>query len=1784
MTETNGNQKPQNIFLMADRLQETYEQFVRSFQHFQNPKIQEWVDDQMENRDLLFRDPFIELNFQYKKGIILDEMINQGYLEPEIAKLYQITPYKHQSQAITRILKDNQNVIVSTGTGSGKSLCYWIPIINTCIEMKKKQLDGIKAIVIFPMNALANSQYNHLVNILQDKTDLKVGRYTGDTAYSKAEGEKLLEERATRKPYKCEYLSRQEIQDNPPDILITNYVMLDLILMRHDDRKLFPSIHEGYLKYLVLDEIHTYNGNSGSDVACLIRRLKEKTYTIGTLRCIGTSATIQDNKKSFDSSQPSSIIEFAEKIFGESFSNESLITATHVESDVTFDKIVKLPEIIQITEADLIPFDGSLESTKKIAKNLIKNSVVINDDMDERRLGELFEYQETILFLQDQLKEGAQSLDDLAKQYQKKNRPKEEEKNCLLELKAAFLVGTVAKIKKNEEIRPLLVPKIHLFFTRGHDIQSSLTQKGPYPTIDGNIICKRTGFKTFPMYFCRNCGHELYSVVITEENGVYPRNVEEEQAGKLFYLTPITEENENWDFPEQWIDEKGNIKKNYQSSTPTRTLFCPKHSTIESSCGCPGVFDVWQISYPIQLCPSCNIFYTKQKGEFGKIFSFNSTGRSSSTDVLTSRLLHDLTFDQKKLIVFTDNRQDTALQAEHLNEFQRRLNFRQVMVRVIQKIAEIGSRVTDKEIGNFIFAYLEENGQLPDYNIEEEDEFSSAPPPVMEYTEFFTFLALSDIMQSNYFLDLNLDKLGLLKVEYDMLETLVEHSLMRNHFIFKKYTETQNYDYLKGILDLFRWHGAMANQSFNASGMKYKQWEKKINNNLLFDINKNHFSNIGYTFEIPKNPKTNKRSKVFYKNYTVQMKSLTGTSSTMVNWTKKFFKVSNEVAKKIVIEIIQILEKAKFLEKIWADRPKCDFYQIREGKILFKPNTAPQYHQCPKCHKVYYFKEFNQCIWRNCPKLEMQPKNELDFYYQLYKTEIDPYSEIHAKEHSAQVDGKMREKFEDKFKDTSKDSLNVLVCTPTMELGIDIGDLSAILMRNVPPDPSRYAQRAGRAGRKNQPSIIVVFCGTGYAKGPHDQYFYQQPELIVSGKIEPPNFLLDNRKLVQRHIHSMIFERLNTKISQKLGQVWDLNQDSGEIPFLMLETLQVNINNELNQKKQELIENIKSAFTNEMERFEKWFDDSFILSTILQFRKEMDKTFDDFRDDYFLLLDEFDFLHKESRSGDVSYRKDRKYLALKFKIDKIKQGKIPYTTFALLSNYGFIPNYGFPSSSSLVSMYNLGKDETYDVWRSSVIAIREFAPFNQIYFLGNKYLINKAEVKTTKGEIDVKEMYICPHCEEISLDTPSIKVKSLSNCPNCQEPIDTSQFKSSFRFPHMSSINKERISCDEESRVIKGYEVTWNYKTTDKALEFKLTKNCETNPLGTLSYEHNGKIFIVNKGFVKSSKINPNENKLELFYYCSACGEWLHEKQVNSHLDECERHGTSQHLYCDGYWLFVEGNHDVIEFKFPFLGIEHPSDRQILTYYTTLKETIIQSLILSFNLGDSEILGFLRPLPGSEYFSIIIFEKEEGGTGILKSLLNTEITRFEKFIQTLKHILHIEHLSPYKESHDACHKACYNCLLGYRNQLEHDYLDRTVILTLITKLDQISLEKSISIMKDIESHLGFLLEKCDSELEKNVLHEIHKQGLSLPTDGQKTYYFQDRPITSADFYYEPDTYVFVDGPPHEEEHQQKEDRSKREILESHGKIVIVLDFSDGEYRKKPELIQKEVNKLKQYLS
>lgn len=263
-----------DVFGVRDRLIEDYREFTGSFVDIHDKAIREHVDERMAS-GYQWPDPWLSLNPSFAPGGTVSELVDQGLLQPAAREIFrlesgqQLRLHRHQKEAV-EAARTGRSYVLTTGTGSGKSLAYIIPIVNKVLEAKANGTyqPGIKAIVVYPMNALANSQLGELEKFLgTENRPVTFERYTGQESTEK----------------------RKAIIANPPDILLTNYVMLELVLTRPHERGLVRAAKG--LWFLVLDELHTYRGRQGADVALLVRRLKD-ACDAPDVQCIGTSATM----------------------------------------------------------------------------------------------------------------------------------------------------------------------------------------------------------------------------------------------------------------------------------------------------------------------------------------------------------------------------------------------------------------------------------------------------------------------------------------------------------------------------------------------------------------------------------------------------------------------------------------------------------------------------------------------------------------------------------------------------------------------------------------------------------------------------------------------------------------------------------------------------------------------------------------------------------------------------------------------------------------------------------------------------------------------------------------------------------------------------------------------------------------------------------------------------------------------------------------------------------------------------------------------------------------------------------------------------------------------------------------------------------------------------------------------------------------------------------------------------------------------------------------------------
>lgn len=1666
-----------NPFTVLDQVQEAYLSYVHTFQKFNNPAIRDWVAERVRKGTLLWKEPYIQLSREFQLGDTFSQLVAEGLLHPDTPRCFTVTRgdrsaepvrlYQHQSEAI-RAITTGHNTIVATGTGSGKSFCFGVPIVSEALRLRDERVQGIKAVIVYPMNALANSQYEDFAQRLAG-SGLRLALYTADTKYSPDEAVEQYRTVFGRDvPFDSELLSRQEIRERPPDILMTNFVMLELLLTRFEDRVLFPQHHRGVLRFLVLDEIHTYTGKQGADVACLIRRLKQHTNTIGTLRCIGTSATVESGE-----GEDSRVLvaQFASAIFGEPVAPEHVIGETYAP----------------------------------MGKDLPPLSRAIAEALAER----------------------TQSVGQLSEQL---GVPRQEIRQALVE-------------------EGSLPPKLHSFFSQGRAISACIQPDQPHLNDRGEVTCPicaqegKSDVPTFPLNFCRACGQEFFGVSVARDGTLHPREIESaEYEGEPYYLYAQLHDPEQAPLPDNWLTDKGSLKSAYRDVAPENRSYCPDCNRLVESwsqyggpadvtaCAHGMAFPVCLIPVPFLLCPQCSITYDRRPREFSKLFTFGTVGRSTATDVLIANTLTQLPEDERKLIAFSDNRQDTALQAAHINNLQRRLAFRRGVYHALRDggyIAGTDQMLHLDQAGLRIFESLQENNALPHYT-PDVGRFRKARDVEAQYRKYLEYTLLLDLEATHRRLHQNLEDVGLLVVSYNALDQLAEAGdVWGGVDVLADCPTDLRYDYLYGFLEIMRKRLAMDHPAL----VNHRDFELTVVDKLHPD------ALIEQT--VPDRP-------IGFSDTAAQgewgalVYRFVHYSTSLTKWTRRALNLSYDQAAELIPKVVAVLASrdVSFLVEHHVRRVGT-LHMIPSDLVLLQVSEEKEHNVCPRCGSVQHFKTLALCTGTGCGRLWTQDLAG-NYFRQQYTAPLETAVRVVAAEHSGQVRGDERKEIEAKFKAHDQD-LNVLVCTPTMELGIDIGNLSAIYMRNVPPSPSRYAQRAGRAGRQGQPSVITVFCGVGMYRGPHDQYFYRFPEKIISGRIASPRFLLDNKPLLLTHIHSLILESLGQahRLPTKPGEVLDID-DPPDYPFRP--DLQKAYGQAVSASEQQIRKAVQEAFAAEMEAFE-WLDQDLINQVISTFTDDLDRAFERWRAEYAWLTEELHEINRRLERDGPDAALTRRAAVIVQKLMEMRDGEKDWYVYRYLAGEGFLPNYAFPRKSTVVS-FDFSGDE---LARDPSIALNEYAPGNTIYYRGSKYMVNHARPRTREMVPDTRELLICPACQAAYMDEDA--KRSLCHCGEDLRGVHTLQV---LPLPDMFAQSRERITADEEERMRLGYAINSHYRRGGRVMQFAVTAG-GTEPL-RVSYEHNGRILAVNSG----SRQAQRQGEPDGFTLCTKCHRWLmSENAAEEHLGRggkrpCRQGARPQDLL-RGLHLFTDIQTDVLVIEAPVPDEIAPDRAQ--EFYTTLRHALSQAVAVTLNLDQNELGGFLAPDPSDPArMRIILHETAVGGAGALASL--TKEPRLRQVIARARELLHEG------DPEGGCQKACYDCLLSFYNQPDHEFIDRNLVLPFLRSLEGLTIEPVE--MTPGGPTLEQLEAQCQSDFEREVLHAIANAGLPLPDEAQKTIYEEDEPIAIADFYYEPRVLVFVDGSPHYRDYVEAADESKRRRLKAKGyRIVAITDIEVG---------------------
>ncbi|MEX2376082.1 MAG: DEAD/DEAH box helicase [Dehalococcoidia bacterium] len=1715
-----------DIFAFRDDLIGDYADYVKSFINIRDNRIRDEVTAAFSSGKL-WPQPLLQLNPAFEPGADLASLVSEGALHSTTERVFRagkserdeigrpISPYRHQIEAI-RIANEGHPYVVTTGTGSGKSLTYLIPIVDHVLRNGSGK--GIKAVVVYPMNALANSQMGELEKFLGFgfgvESPVRYARYTGQ------ENDE----------------AKQEIIANPPDILLTNYVMLELILTRPQERKLVEAA-DG-LRFLVFDELHTYRGRQGADVAMLIRRVRER---IGApdLQCIGTSATMSSEGTHQDKQQR--VAEVASKIFGVEVQErqvvaESLIRETP-ELDIEDSQVVQaLRSEVQRVE-DLVPQPYETFRTSALASWIETTFGVARERETDRLIRTTPRRVDGPLGAANDLAEVIGLEPELVGSA----------------LKRLLLAGCEKRHPVTE--RPLFAFRLHQFVSKGDAVYATpdnATQR--YITLDAQRFApgQRDRASLLPLAFCRECGHEYYTVWKGPgEDGMgefTPRRLSDRKSeeglepGFLYASSdapwPEDEQEVLRRLPDDWLEVSPNgderVKSHNRAQQPTSVTVDSEGRERRG-----GKLFQW-LPAPFRFCLCCGVAYPGRRSDFVKLNVFSSEGRATSTTVISLAAVRrlkdsDLNEEARKLLSFTDNRQDAALQSGHFNDFVEVGLLRGALYRAALEAGAHG--LGHDEIARRV---VESSGL-------EFEEYAQDPTLVLGAARQTTSV-LTDVIGYRLFQDLkrglrvnapNLEQVGLLEIRYPDLQELCSHDeyWQQAHPSLATAAPVDRQAVAKVLLDFMRRNLAIYTPELNAEeqeGVRRRsaQWLREPWS--LHERERMEHASV----LLPRAQAKGDSREWIYLSGRGSYARFLRRDAVLPNWRDR---LTVEDSEQVIADLLETLRRAGLVHV--ALEPKkhgqVPGYQVRAAAMRWHPGSGERVHD-PLV-----------IVRANGDEAERAKANE--FFTRFYQEVAVQLRGVRSAEHTAQVPTDERQKREVSFRNGQ---LPVLYCSPTMELGVDIASLNVVNLRNVPPTPANYAQRSGRAGRSGQPALVITYCSTWNA---HDQYFFQRQEQMVAGVVAAPRLELANEELQRSHVHALWLTETGVDLGRSLADVLDVTDD--DLP--LLPGIQADVSSEKARvRARDRAQRVLASVGPELEQAA-WFSEQWLDDTLLHVLNRFDSTVDRWRGLYKAALAQMDRQNDVIRDSSAPPAKRRQAERLRLEarvqrdllIDAASAMHSDFFSYRYYASEGFLPGYSFPRlplSAYIPARANRTGQDDY-VSRPRFLAINEFGPGAIIYHDGGKYRVNRVILPPSKeGEDGVAQTVVkrCPNCGYLHVIDDQ---HDYETCERCEAKLDI-PLRNMLRMQNVTTKRLERISSDEEERQRLGYEVISGVRfAIEQGVEQRRSAQVMVNDksVAELEYGQAATLWRINLGW------RHRENRNDYgFAFDTERGFWKSDREMLEQEEHLEDDDDPVSASIKKVIPFVEDRRNTLLWS--------PKVDMDTAKMASLQAALKNAIQVEYQLEDSELAA--EPLPDeTDRRTILFYEAAEGGAGVLRSLVE-EPDALHRVAARALEILHfdpdtLEDLGKAPNASERCEAACYDCLMSYGNQRDHRSLDRFLARPFLQDLIQGQVKTSPTKLARAD-HLVHLKRLTESGLERSFLDLLEANGLRLPDRAQSILTLA-RGKTRPDFIYDEQCVViYVDGPPHDYPERQDRDCELNEALLDAGYTAVRFHHLD----------------------
>jgi superfamily II DNA/RNA helicase/very-short-patch-repair endonuclease len=1754
-----------NPFAVSRAIEKRYKSYLRSNFRASDPRLAQEFAETLESENLLVREPFVSLAAPFETGDALEDL----GLTPAIAHRMRETaftrephrPYLHQSRAHRRIAQGLPTV-VATGTGSGKTEAFLLPILDHVY--RTRGTPGPKAILLYPMNALAIDQNKRIGEYVRG-LGISYGAYTGATERGSAK-------RPEGSPEELRF-RREEFESNPPDLFSTNYQMLEYLLLRGDGRRIFAKHN---VRFVVLDEVHTYRGALGTDVAFLVRRLRAALEALNPgnpeIVFVGTSATLQ--KREANGPDPAeTVATFFSALTGAPLSADGVITESR-RAVAPVDGAVWTAA--NVTDADIDSFDLARQAdAAKLAARLTGSNGNGGGEDALRRFGDsgLARFLRQTLVTPLALDE---VVNRLAAEPARAGVPPTELRR---EVEAALALGPALP----EGADPLL-PRVHRFFRGMPPFFRCVDAECGALSTTGGGDCAECGAQTRALLLCRTCGQDYLALdVVTDERGKerlrLTFRVDESRAAtadddaiaEMGHADLDEDEDEEPD--ESAIDDDEILTESEDERVSPlqqrlrdrceRVRQCnacgmtsADDATVCENSACGGPLsadnDVWRSSRGVNACPVCNSNYGR-----GSAIRAVKLGNSPALAWIGRTLLEELPFRERKLLIFCDSRQDAAHQARYIRATELELTVRRAILQVLRVAKDpLDLPTLAKQLVAPLVAAGMRVGAI-----------AFTTPRTTSAQRVLERLAMGLLLREFVYVSKranSLERLALLELRYPLLDALIANGGFDGVAASYGVSSASIAIIARHLLDAMR-------SSFGAHFADMKEVDDPLRERLLarpsqrdagYELARDFGLEVGrglgrpVAFSEAGEPGEHKDA---YDLRPIYGSSRGGPLRDLLARLPETLSPDNRLA--LARDIIALLVRHGLIKHVTVGLGKRRTAGL---SIVLEALEVVPSRQVLRC-RVCNVRSASGSDGEPCPKPRCAGSLGVDSGENLDDVERElllasEFVPMLAEEHSAAISMDDRDRIEREFMrepmPAEPSTINVLACTPTLELGVNIGALEAVAMRNVPPTAANYAQRAGRTGRATRMGVVTTFA----QPRPHDAFFFDHPEEMIAGAINAPNFSLGNREALARHVRSIALEAAQLSFDKDLSKL--ISRD-GEPAIDALAELEAKMDAGLPEARKRA----KRAFADLLD-----VDEARIEEHLVEARPLVRAALDRRAEAIAYAARKYQEIGVQE-SGPRRRERDRwEALAVGLRVGESNTGAyLP----RVLAEASVIPGYAFPRDPGSLS---LGYDAA-PIFTGRVQAQREFAPFQTVYARGERWEVKRLALfrpDQTFGDAAPTHEFVecaCGHANERSDNRCKRESCGLELDGAPKEYADIAAFAASRVEADPLSEEERRQTSVDVRRHLRGDGDRTTYALGDLA----------SDGLKVVESRHE-RILTMNHG--RTERGGPPEP----YRLCLRCGEAFlppvakkpkkrrgkknaaTEPAAELSLTEAEqKHLTSGK--CDGevrpYALGHTTQAEILRIEVP------PSVRGSdggLTWAWSVGAALQQGAIRRFSLDENDLAVWVvtRRLEGGaneEAVQIALIDDVTGGSGIVAQLAASlpSVARAA-----------LEHLADH-----SCHSSCYRCLRTYYNARYSQFLDWRSAMGFLRNAaaadrlneighDVIAMGLGEAAWQEAREH------GCGSPAEYRLLRALLDAGLPDPMRQFEILRQHGSLLTIADFAY-PDAklLVYVDSLQHHSTRRQRE-HDARQTRELQAMGWHVLRFLGTEVWHQPEACANDI--------